>query len=191
MDKSKKNNKLKPLEELLLLTKGKCLLSFEEDWEFDKMSYHHLKKRAIGGPRSFDNGAPLLRSNHDFLNIIEMKDRNLYCELNCAMDAIKEALSMEELLRNIYTEKSIANDYSPILLEDLSSVDIDEIDETMEVDYYSKEQLIEIRKAIKIYKEEVVPAFMEAKQMYADGELYQCSFEDLIPLRKEKKIITA
>ncbi len=191
MNRPKKKKSIRPIEELLFLTKGKCLLSLEEETKFDRMSYHHLEKRCFGGPKTYDNGVPLLRSMHDFLNIIEDNDRNLYCELNCALDAIKEALKMDEMLREIYTEESIINDTDPILLEDLSSVDFDEIDETMEVDYYSKEQLIEIRKAIKIYKEEVVPAFMEAKQMYADGELYQCSFEDLIPLRKEKKIITA
>lgn len=154
-----KSKKMKVLNELLLLTKEKCLLSLEEKNKNDSMSYHHLHKRQKGGPKTFDNGAPLLRSCHDFLNIIEEKDNSLYEEINCALDCMKEAILMNDVLCKLYSEDYRMTKTDHLLDEDLNNlndVDFEEIDETIGVKFLSIEQLIEVKKALKIYEEEVI-----------------------------------
>lgn len=62
-------------------------------------TYHHIVERRNGGPRTIDNGAILTRLGHDFLNILEIREPELYDDLN----------TLFKLLNN--TKKPPTDDY--------------------------------------------------------------------------------
>ena len=45
-------------------------------------TFHHIEKRCDGGLRIISNGAILTRLGHDFLNILEIREPELYRNLN-------------------------------------------------------------------------------------------------------------
>ena len=46
------------------------------------LTYHHMEKECQKGEKTVENGAPLSRKAHRFLNYIELNDSELYEEWN-------------------------------------------------------------------------------------------------------------
>ena len=46
------------------------------------LTYHHIQKESEKGKRTLENGAPLTRRAHMFLNCLERTNHNLYDEWN-------------------------------------------------------------------------------------------------------------
>lgn len=186
--RSSKYEKLFPLEEVLLLTRGKCLLSFEPEKSNNRMTYHHIVKKSNGGEKSFHNGAPLLKSNHEFLNKIEVFDIGLYYEINYGFDNIKQALEMYDVLRSLFPENAVQDIDFELEASDLSLED-ENIDEEVIVEDMSLDQLREVRKAILLYQKEVVPAFQSLKNAYLDKEAnYKLAIKKEREIKKKEKL---
>lgn len=94
----------------------------ERDWmnykvtDNNKLTYHHIKERRNGGHKTINNGAPLTINAHQYLNMIESKDKQLYTILNTMFELINDAgkpitpqqrMIIEEIL--IYFENNIDN----------------------------------------------------------------------------------
>ena len=165
------SNKLEPVTELLFLTKGKCLMSFLEETnrEQDPMTYHHLTRKTDGGPKTFENGAPLLYSYHGLLNAIHENDRETFEMINYSLDYIKEVIEMDELFKLLYSNEEIEKHLSYDKEEVLE--DFFQISEEKTVQNYSLEQAVAIRKALLIYKEEVIPQIELLKEKYEEEGL--------------------
>ncbi len=179
-------------EELLFLTRGKCLMTFKEETEDDPITYHHLFEQRYGGydETTFDNGVPLLKSSHDFLNIICEYDPKLYRHLNCSMDYLKEVMEMDYFFRFFYTEDEIneglKNDsnYNEDVYE-AQNKKFHLIDESINVEDLTLNQAVEARKALILYKEEVVPSIIRLKECYDRKEVYRKFSKSLAIKRKE------
>ena len=63
-------------------------------------TYHHLVKRCQGGKETIENGAILARNMHEYLNIVESRDLELYNYINNVLKQINEQ-GHEPLLRQI------------------------------------------------------------------------------------------
>lgn len=46
------------------------------------LTYHHIEKECDKGEKTIENGAPLSKKGHRFLNFIEINDSELYDEWN-------------------------------------------------------------------------------------------------------------
>lgn len=164
------SRKRKILKDLLELTDNKCLLSLKPESSSDKMTFHHITKEFDGGDISYINGAPLLHSNHNFLNVIEVYDNNLYCELNYAFDCMKETLEMGYVLSELFPEVSKDENSEQFIYD--TSLDEQEIENIVPVEDLTAEQLIELKKAVLIYANEVIPAFQTLKEKYNRAGVY-------------------
>ena len=51
-------------------------------------SYHHIQKACDGGLKTIENGAILTTISHEYLNIIELKDYDIYLSLNRMLQII-------------------------------------------------------------------------------------------------------
>lgn len=53
------------------------------------LSYHHIIKKSDGGPKTFDNGALLVKdTSHPYLHIIEDREYKLYTYINYILKEI-------------------------------------------------------------------------------------------------------
>lgn len=82
----------------------------------NNLTYHHIKEKRNGGSKTIDNGAPLTEIAHQYLNIIESKDKRLYIALNTMFELInknskpitmEQRMIIEEILT--YFENNIDN----------------------------------------------------------------------------------
>lgn len=53
-------------------------------------SYHHIQKACDGGEKTIGNGAILTLISHEYLNIIECKDFEIYLRLNSMLQIINQ-----------------------------------------------------------------------------------------------------
>lgn len=53
-------------------------------------TFHHIEKRCDGGLRIVSNGAILTRLGHDFLNMLELREIEMYRELNRAFKELND-----------------------------------------------------------------------------------------------------
>ena len=53
-------------------------------------TYHHIVKREHGGKETIENGAILTRIAHEYLNILEIRDREKYIYVNNVLKQINE-----------------------------------------------------------------------------------------------------
>lgn len=166
-------NKLEPIVELLFLTKGKCLMSFLEETnrDLDPMTYHHMIEERRGGPKTYFNGAPLLYDYHGFLNAVYDNDIDLYEKLNYSFDYIKEVFELDEAFKETFTEEEIKEGLDTY--DDMDTeLDYYDIDETFELNQSSLQQAVGVRRALIIYKEEVIPQINALKEKYEQEGLY-------------------
>ena len=66
------------------------------------LTYHHIEKVCDKGEKTIENGAPLSKKAHRFLNFIEVNDSELYDEWN---RLFKEINSSENSPTEIHQEK--------------------------------------------------------------------------------------
>ena len=52
------------------------------------VTYHHLKKRCVGGKRTVENGALLMPVAHQYLHLIEFRDINTYNAINKIFECV-------------------------------------------------------------------------------------------------------
>lgn len=80
------SDRLKELKREMILCYGlKCWLN--ELWipqKRDMITYHHILERRNNGHTTWENGALLGRSSHDYLNFLDNQYHNIYKELNGA-----------------------------------------------------------------------------------------------------------
>ena len=78
-------------------------------------TYHHITKRTDGGRLTIDNGAILTKNAHEFLNVIENKDLELYIYLNNMLKNInnqREMPNRQQLLAIDSLLRMFENEYS-------------------------------------------------------------------------------
>ena len=65
-------------------TKDKCWMGYKlvRTNKGLNATFHHLEKRECGGKETIDNGAILSDIAHNYLNIIECKDKPIYDAIN-------------------------------------------------------------------------------------------------------------
>lgn len=76
-------------------------MSFKID-KNNQLTYHHIKKREDGGKNEISNGAILTKNAHDFLHTIEIKNINIYNQIN---DLLKEINKCNGTCSNDYLEQ--------------------------------------------------------------------------------------
>lgn len=74
-------------------------------------TYHHIKKRCMGGCETLENGAILTKVAHTYLHIIESRDLLLYEYINNVLKQVNEQLSAPT------EEQLIAVDYALCMFE--------------------------------------------------------------------------
>ena len=71
------------------------------DWlgydNFERYSFHHIKKKCDGGEQIISNGAVLHQNSHQYLHTIENYDLDKYIFLNTILKAINEQREMPSI----------------------------------------------------------------------------------------------
>lgn len=71
------------------------------DWlgydNYERYSFHHLKKKCDGGEKIITNGAVLHQSSHSYLHTIEYYDLERYIFLNTILKTINEQKCMPSI----------------------------------------------------------------------------------------------
>lgn len=84
-------------EQLILLYGARDMLTGEKASK-SNLTYHHcLVKKEHNGKATVENGANLLHYTHEYLHDKEMKDNNLYWEINEAIANYKIALDKNNI----------------------------------------------------------------------------------------------
>lgn len=102
MGKSNTNNRKK----LILLYGCRDMLTLIET---EKLEFHHLLKKALGGKSNIENGALLDEYIHDWLHSLEISDPDLYDLINECLYLFKVCLDygLEDLI--YHYEKEVAS----------------------------------------------------------------------------------
>lgn len=58
----------------------------------NKLTIHHIFKQVYGGPNDFSNYALLVEKSHNYLHLLEMKDHEVYLQLNALFKELNESL---------------------------------------------------------------------------------------------------
>ena len=57
------------------------------------LSFHHIIKKCDGGPKTFENGALLVKdTSHPYLHIVEERDYDMYIQINKILKDINNQL---------------------------------------------------------------------------------------------------
>jgi hypothetical protein len=84
-------------EQLIMLYGARDMLTGQKASK-SNLTYHHcLVKAEHGGRATVENGANLLHYTHEYLHDKEMKDNNLYWQINEAIANYKTALDKKDL----------------------------------------------------------------------------------------------
>lgn len=66
-----------------------CWMGYKVSKE-NPYTYHHIKKRCVGGEESIENGAILTKIAHEYLHILETRDLEKYIYINNVLKQINE-----------------------------------------------------------------------------------------------------
>ncbi len=192
-------NKLRIKDELIFLTRGRCVMSYlkgedtiglskKEMSNKDIITYHHIIKDSSDGEKTYYNGVPILRSYHSFLNTLEEHDPKIYAYLNEAFLYYKEAIDMDNMFEFMYGRNAIKKALKDVEELDDSNIKFHLIrEENLNGKFLSIEHAAEVRKALIIYRDEVIPSIKRLKEAYDRCEIYQ-KFTKTLKKRRQEKI---